>query len=478
VGNYILIHETLVLSQKLGILSLRGLGFQMKDIVLPPKFLDVINQQWASIIEANEVLVPRDRYLHWDEVRRVEAPKGISHEAWWAALKLARAPRLHTIGLRDRRNRCFKVSTPEQLNGLFHRLDRIEKEGVFCGQVGDQLATNAGFEECIGSAALAGVKTMHAAAKEMLRAGRDPGDESEQVIHNLCVSRQFVQKLRDQALSPEIIRELHRLIMEGLLEETAAGRFRRHSAGSPLLDTDRGVCHEPPPAEELPGRLDLLCAFANDQVSGEFLHPVVRASILHFWLAYERPFIDGNGRTARMLFHWAMLHQGYHVFDLLSVSSSLARAPERYTRSFMYTETDDNDLTYFVIHQAEMIQNAMTEMNERKKRKTEEIQDTGRRLRGYAELNSRQQALIAHALRKPGARYMIAGHQRSHAVTHQTARDDLFDLVRRELLEVGKDGRTYVFRAVQELPRKLQASAGRRRVSLPPPSTDLPTNLL
>jgi Fic family protein len=47
----------------------------------------------------------------------------------------------------------------------------------------------------------------------------------------------------------------------------------------------------------------MLCNFANEGEESEpFIHPVIRAILLHFWLAYDHPFEDGNGRTARILF--------------------------------------------------------------------------------------------------------------------------------------------------------------------------------
>jgi Fic family protein len=111
-------------------------------------------------------------------------------------------------------------------------------------------------------------------------------------------------------------------------------------------------------------------------------------------------------------------------------------------------------------------------------RKTDEVREAKEKLRGFADLNPRQQALIAHALRKPDTGYVIAGHQRSHGVTHQTARDDLFDLIRRELLAVGQEGRRYLFHVPADLTRRLQSTAGHRRIKPTAQGDDLPTALL
>ena len=49
----------------------------------------------------------------------------------------------------------------------------------------------------------------------------------------------------------------------------------------------------PPPAEQLPERIEQLCAFANASGGdGPFVHPVLRAILLHFWLAYDHPFLE------------------------------------------------------------------------------------------------------------------------------------------------------------------------------------------
>jgi len=107
------------------------------------------------------------------------------------------------------------------------------------------------------------------------------------------------------------------------------------------------ILHEPPAAKELPARLERLCDFANKQIEGEsFLHPVIRAILVHLWLAYDHPFVDGNGRTARALFYWAMLREGYWLFEFISISMLLKKASAQYGRSFLYTKTDDYDATY------------------------------------------------------------------------------------------------------------------------------------
>lgn len=445
-----------------------------------PCFLDVIPQQWAAIVEAIERLAPHDRYLHWDELRQCPQPEGISHEAWWSALKMARASRLQPATLSDRRNIPFRFNVPNELIETLHQVDRGERDPATKRPTLDRFAARALLEESISSAQLAGAGISYEAAKELLRTGRPPRDKGERMVVNQQLALQKAGEWRDCALSPAMVQELHRCLTTGTLDDVdAAGRLRRNGEDSPVVDADGTIRHEPPPAGELPRRMELMCAFANGQAPEFFIHPVIRAMVLHFWLAHDRPFMDGNGRAARVLFLWAMRRQGYHVTEFISISSIVRRAPGRYAQAFLHTETDDNDLTYFLLHQAEVMRTAEREWREELVHAAHEVEAAEKKLRGFAELNTRQQAVVVHALHHPETRYRIAHHQHSHGVTHQTARDDLFDLARRELLTAGKEGRIYVFRAPADLLQRLQSEAKRRRGRKEAYSTDeLPTALL
>jgi len=320
----------------------------------------------------------------------------------------------------------------------------------------DQYIVSALVQESITSSQLEGAVTTREVAKEMLRTGRPPRDTSERMILNNYSTMQRIRSIRQSALSPDLVMELHALVTEGTLDKPdAAGRFRRADENVRVEDIEGTIFHEPPPADELPQRIEAMCAFANGTTPDFFVHPVIRAITLHFWLAYDHPFVDGNGRTARALFYWSMLRADYTLFEFISISQILLRAPKRYARAFLYTETDQNDLTYFILHQTEVIEQAVQALHEYVKRKTTELREAEHRLRGLQGLNHRQQALLAHALHQPGARYLIGSHQRSHGVTFQTARNDLFDLRERGLLVSKKEGRSNAFYAPGDLGDKL-----------------------
>jgi Fic family protein len=445
----------------------------------PAQFPDQDLRELYALIDAYKYIVPLCSYPSCDDLKQLPESGGLNHNAYWAALKLVRTANQIAIPLTDSSGQSFKYSVPSRLVEVLHQIDRWKVETSGATGVDERLLASMLRKEAISSAVLAGARASQAGAEDLLRCGRQPGDRSERMIFNQHCALEAVQGLGTGALSPAVVLELHRRMTEGTLDIAgASGRLRRDGEPAGLQVPAQDAC-TPPPAAELERRLESMCAFANGETPDFFVHPVVRAIFLHFWLAHERPFVDGNGRTARILFRWAMLRQGYPLFALVAISPVLLQDPARYSLAFCHTETDDNDLTYFLLHQGGVISASMEACHNHAMRHALELRSTETGLPGFAALNPRQQALIAHALRQPGARYVIAGHQRSHGVTHQTARDDLFDLTGRELLMVGKEGRTYFFRVAPDLPQLLQSTGGRRRRSASSVQSDeLPTNLL
>lgn len=415
-----------------------------------------------------DAVSPVDRqgkYRHWDTLRRLKPPDGLTREEWWVALKLGR--RLKALPLLDTSGQPFRYGTPDPALEMLHYIDKRAAGEVTIDEVittpadRNRYIVNSLIEEAITSSQLEGAATTRAVAKEMLRTARPPKDRSERMIANNYRAIQLVRDVVGDRLTPELVCELQRVVTEGTLDdEMHAGRIQTPDEERVrVVDHEGNVLHQPPPAEQLPRRLEQMCAFANDGLpGGGFMHPVVRAVLLHFWLAYDHPFADGNGRTARALFYWLMLREGYWLSEYLSISRILHKAPARYGRAFLYTETDDNDATYFLLFQLGVIRRAIDEFYEYLARKVSETKDVEQLLRSSAAFNSRQLALLSHALRNPGHDYTFYGHQRSHGVVYQSARTDLLDLEERGLLTRRKIGPRWVFNARPDLSERLQTA--------------------
>jgi Fic family protein len=199
-----------------------------------------------------------------------------------------------------------------------------------------------------------------------------------------------------------------------------------------------------------------LVDFANHAPERVFVHPFIRAALLHFMLSYEHPFVDGNGRTARALFYWSMLRQKYWLTEFLAISRIIQRAPAQYARAFQHSETGEGDVTYFVLHQLDVVLRAAEELFGYVQRKEREIKETERVLKGARDFNHRQRALLSQALRTPRAAFVIRAYQREHGVVYQTARQDLLELEKAGYLRRRQQGQAFVFEAAPALERALK----------------------
>lgn len=427
----------------------------------PPKmsgFSGSITKDPERLVEFFGMAVP-EKYYHWDKLRHLEPPEGFSSEEWWTSIKVRRISNYRQIPLKDMKDGYFQYLVPDSVSGSLHNIDLRTggnigmPEQITNQQTRDQYYIKSLIQEAITSSQLEGAATTREVAKEMIQSGREPRDKSERMILNNYLTMRHLSTVKDQELSVELIFEIHRKVTEGILDrDDAAGRFRYNDEDIRVHDEeDSQVLHTPPNADELHDRLIALCRFVNDVDSKPFLHPVLRAIIAHFWLAYDHPFYDGNGRTARALFYWCMLRYGYWLFEFISISSILKEAPKSYARSFLYTETDDNDLTYFIIYQIEVIERAIKALSDYIERKSSEMRAFQSQLRSFSMFNYRQQSLLGHALKHPYHEYSIESHQSSHNVTYQTARTDLLDLAKRGLLSKRKMGRKFIFSVPSDL---------------------------
>lgn len=440
----------------------------MKPPMPAPQLSELLKEVDLSgrLVELMQVgPLPDGDYYHWDELRHRAPPEGLSHKEWWTGAKFARSQILKPIPLLDANGEPFRYALPDPVLRLLHEVDQDASGGIRMAEevtnpaTRDRYIINSLIEESITSSQLEGAATTKDVAKNMIRSGRKPVDRGEQMILNNFIAMQFIQENRDETLTPEMVFELHRIVTENTLDDpTKAGRFREDEDNVVVEDGLGNVLHVPPPAHELPQRLETMCAFANERPASEFVHPVVRAIILHFWTGYDRLFVDGNGRTARALFYWSMLSQGYWLAEYISISQVLKKAVGQYSRAFTYTETDNNDITYFLLYQLRVIQRAIRGLQAYLRRKMREIREVEALLRESTDLNHRQLAVLSHALKHPGMRYTIQSHQKSHNVAYQTARTDLLDLAERNLLVQRRAGKAYVFTAPNNLGERLEKS--------------------
>ena len=443
----------------------------MKVPLPPPEIANLLSREsdLLSLVRSGRPVDAKGRYLHWDQMRHRTPPEGLTLDQWWLATCLSRRSSWRPLPLTSADGVPFRFSNIDRIQEMVYRIDRraseqlLSDDRVMNPHSSDRYLVSSLVEEAITSSLLEGAATTRRAAKELLRSGHPPMTKGERMVLNNFAALQAAEELAkdDGPLTPDAVLELHRIVTDGTLEDDAdAGRLQ--GSGERRVGvtwSDGTVLHRPPPASELPERLEKLCQFANGARGEGFIHPVVRAIVLHFGVGYDHPFADGNGRVARALFYWAMLRHGYWLAQYISISSILRRAPAQYARSYLYVETDDNDLTYFIVHQLEVMEQAIQSLREYLARKNSEIGHVESLLQDSGRLNHRQMMAVSDALRGAQRTFTIKAHARTHRVVIQSARTDLLGLETAGLFIKRRAGKRFVFTPVHDLADRLRRLA-------------------
>jgi Fic family protein len=179
-----------------------------------------------------------------------------------------------------------------------------------------------------------------------------------------------------------------------------------------------------------------------------FVHPIIRATIIHFMIGYIHPFADGNGRLARALFYWHMLRNEYWLAEYLSISQVILDSKDSYYNSFIYVEQDQNDLTYFLLYHTRALIQSFERLKEYLHRKLNKQRIDIAQEAMSLKITPRQAELLT-AIRKSPTFWTVAQAESYLGVSHATARGDLNALTNKGLLErLALDKKTQGWRLV------------------------------
>lgn len=435
----------------------------MASVEKPLPFMEIMQNNAKEVMEkvvslgGNCVVDTKGRYLHWHELKR-RIPNSSERLVTWGAIKLARASVLKRLDLVSESGEPFKLFVSDTCQSIIHSVEQLiqtlgsQNSTTTHSENNRYLVKSLMMEEAISSAQLEGAATTRKVAKEMLEKDLAPKNDDERMILNNYLLMQRARFNKDEELSIDLICEFHQIATMGVKDSEVNPGEVRTSDDIFVGGKDDDIAHQPPKAELLNDRLTKLCAFANELHDGQegriFIHPIVKAIILHFMLGYEHPFRDGNGRTARCLFYWFLLKKGYWAFEYISISSLLKKAPTQYGESYLFTETDEYDLTYFVVYQLKIIGRAVTEFIEyieAKKRAYYELMGWLDETGISKKLSYRQVDLLKKVIRNPGRMFYVKEVVHDYDIAEGTARSDLDKLVRLKVLGKVRDGKTYLY---------------------------------
>lgn len=295
-------------------------------------------------------------------------------------------------------------------------------------------------EEAIASSQIEWAVETREQAKALLRSWEKPKTKSQFMIVNNYQMMELLQTWVDEwkKLSIETLLEMQSILTANTLNDPGqSGRFRRDEDWIIVEDwSDWKILHIPPPESTIQWYMNVLISFFEENYieSKPFIHPIVRWIIIHFWIWYVHPFCDGNGRTARALFYWYLMKNGYSLIPYIPISTVIRKSKSAYRDAFLWSEQDDSNLTYFIKYNLEKIQLAIREFQKTFKQKNMHKKNIVAKYRPLW-LNARQLALMEYFDQDPSRSIWLNDHKRVHNISYPTALQDLTELIEMELIK-------------------------------------------
>jgi Fic family protein len=226
-------------------------------------------------------------------------------------------------------------------------------------------------------------------------------------------------------VTERLIREIHRRLVEGVRGGSAApGKYRRVQNYIVNMAT-REVVYTPPPAHDVPILMRELVEWLNEP--GD-IQPVLTSGVAQFQLVHIHPFLDGNGRTSRLLSMLCLYRAGYDFKRLFTISEYYDRDRAAFYRAIQSVRERDMDLTGWLEFFTEGLSSQLAEVKARGKRAIR--RDVLAREHGLSE---RQALALGHVLEH--RRLTIQELEAlCPGVNRRTLQRDLRDMVEKGLL--------------------------------------------
>lgn len=375
-------------------------------------------------------------YDYWTDVKYKKLPEGISsNEELWHTVKFSRL--ISSKVLWDRYK--IKTSITDKMQQMCHEFDMNFGGSWGASAVGfdknkELYLISSLMEEAISSSKMEGATTTRKLAKEMLRKKITPKDKSQQMIFNNYNTIKFIVENKDKPLSEELLLNIHALMTHNTIENTEdSGRFRTDDEVVVENGINHETVHTPPMHTEIPQFINELTEFFNRNDNNNFIHPIVKGITIHFMIGYVHPFADGNGRTARALFYWYMLRNGYWLTEYLSISRIISKSKNQYEKAYLHSENDENDIGYFITYNLKVLEKAFGELKAYIKHKIAQKNDAAIFMR-LKNINERQAQIIKMFVDSPNEVLTVKDVQSKFRISPTTAKADIIGLIENKLI--------------------------------------------
>lgn len=414
----------------------------MKRIERAPKWYDDEFYNEAVKLRKTEgiddiVTKINDLYLYWDKVKYQKTLQNIQPEILWSLTKFSRILTAKKISFGKHQ---FNYNLTDSIQKGLHEFDlniggSLGTKSIVPDEDKKRYLISSIMEEAIASSQIEGAVTTRKQAKELLRKNTRPRNKSEQMIVNNYLTIKHISDIQNESITLDRLFEVHQLITHQTLDDSEdEGTYRKDNEINVVDVVDGEIVHTPPDFNEVPILMDELFNFFNNNDTEQFIHPIIKGCVIHFMIGYIHPFVDGNGRTARALFYWYLLKNGYWLTEYLSISRLIIKSKTQYAQAFFYSEIDDNDLTYFIQYKIKTMQLAYASLREYIQQKINEKRQlfNFQKIKG---INERQALIIKWLYEEPDILFSVKEIENRFNISNQTARTDLTGLENRGYLD-------------------------------------------
>jgi len=259
--------------------------------------------------------------------------------------------------------------------------------------------------------------------------GVDRDDEKE--LLNYKRAMDFVSKYlgKGDPVNEGIVRELHKILVKGVRGENADPGNCRKIQNYVVNSRTREVVYTPPAPLNVPHLMREFTKWINE---AEDISPVLVSGIAQFQFVHIHPFIDGNGRTARLLSTLILYKTGYDFKRLFTISEYYDKDRPAYYRVIQTVRKNNMDMTTWLEYFVDGLRSQMAEIQV----KGEQLIKQDGRLQKIKKigLNKRQEKAVKHLIIK-GA-LSVNEYRSAASCIRRTAQRDLEELVGKKVVKV------------------------------------------
>ena len=229
-----------------------------------------------------------------------------------------------------------------------------------------------------------------------------------------------------EPITEGLIREIHKRLVQGVRGDAATPGLYRKIQNYVANSKTKEVIYTPPPAYEISNMMQALVDCLNEE---ETIHPVLVSGIAQFHLVHIHPFLDGNGRTARLLSTLCLYRKGYNFKKLFTISEYYDRNRADYYKTIQSVRENDMDMTRWLEYFSEGL---AVQLREIKTLGKQAIKQSF--LAKEHHLSERQRLAVEH-MATEGGLSIQQFEKMCPDVTRRTLQRELKDLIDKGLVE-------------------------------------------